>query len=714
MELTGTWRAAIADEDLRRSWQEASFDDTAWEPIEVPSHWRSTPAFADTDGSLLYRHQFATSDPGPGQRSWLTFDGMFYQGDVWLDGAYLGDTEGYFAPHTFEVTDALAARGEHTLAVEVNCAPQTDKTAKRNITGVFQHWDCFGQDWNPGGIWRPVRLTQTGPVRISRLRVLCRDANAERAVVVLRATLGSDAARTVKVSTSVGDADHTAEQPLAAGDNEVEWTITVDQPRLWWPRALGDPVLHDVAVRVSLDDDAGGGLSDERRMRTGLRQVRMRSWIASVNGERLFLKGANQGPTRMALAEASPAEIAGDVALAVDAGLDLLRIHAHISRNELYDAADEAGLLLWQDFPLQWGYARGIRKQAVRQATQAVDLLGHHPSIAIWCGHNEPMAIENDPTMWGEPRAVARMGLRALAAQELPTWNKTVLDRSVKRAFEKGDGTRPVIAHSGVLPHPPQLDGTDSHLYFGWYHGHERDLPGFLRAMPRMGRFVSEFGAQAVPTTAEFCDPERWPDLDWERLGRDHALQKAIFDRLVPPADYDTFEAWQAATQEYQAQLLRRQIEALRRIKYRPTGGLALFCLADGHPAITWSIVGHDRAPKLGYEAVRAACAPVIIVADRLPVQVPARSDLDLDVHVVSDLRLPLDGAEVTAVLRWSGGSRTWRWTGDIPTDACERVGTMHLAVSDALGPLSLELRCDHPSLDRAVTNRDSTTVIAR
>ena len=47
--------------------------------------------------------------------------------------------------------------------------------------------------------------------------------------------------------------------------------------------------------------------ADERRLRTGLRQVRMRRWIASVNGERLFLKGANQGPTRMAIAEATPA-----------------------------------------------------------------------------------------------------------------------------------------------------------------------------------------------------------------------------------------------------------------------------------------------------------------------------------------------------------------------------------------------------------------------
>ena len=43
----------------------------------------------------------------------------------------------------------------------------TDRTAKRNITGVFEHWDCLDPDWNPGGIWRPVRVDETGPVRIT-------------------------------------------------------------------------------------------------------------------------------------------------------------------------------------------------------------------------------------------------------------------------------------------------------------------------------------------------------------------------------------------------------------------------------------------------------------------------------------------------------------------------------------------------------------------
>jgi beta-mannosidase len=266
----------------------------------------------------------------------------------------------------------------------------------------------------------------------------------------------------------------------------------------------------------------------------------------------------------------------------------------------------------------------------------------------------------------------------------------------VKRAFERADRSRPVVAHSGVLPHPPQLDGTDSHLYFGWYHGHERDLPGFLRALPRLGRFVSELGAQAVPTRAEFMEPERWPDLDWERLGERHSLQKALFDRHVPPADHLTFEAWRDATQAYQAVVVRRQIEALRRIKYRPTGGFAQFCFADGHPAVTWSVLDHEREPKLAFDALRAACRPVIVVADRPPeVLVPGQA-LALDVHVVSDLRTQIDDADVVAHLTWGAGEeRRWRWRGDIPADGCQRVGTLQIVVPDQPGPLALDLRCE-------------------
>ena len=359
----------------------------------------------------------------------------------------------------------------------------------------------------------------------------------------------------------------------------------------------------------------------------------------------------------------------------LEAGLDLVRVHAHIARPELYDAADRAGLLLWQDLPLQWGYARTVKAQAVRQAGEAVKLLGHHPSIALWCGHNEPMAVDIAPGRDYDDRELTRLGLRMLAAQTLPSWNRSILDHSVKRTLEEADGTRPVIAHAGVLPHPPLLDGTDSHLYFGWYWGEAGQLPGFLAAWPRLARFVGEFGAQSVPEDDAFCEPERWPDLDWETLGRRHALQRRFFDRTVPPASFASFADWKVATQRYQAEVLKRHVEALRRLKYRPTGGFAQFLFADAQPAVTWSVLGHDRRPKLGFGALADACRPVIVTADWPPATVAAGDRLALDVHVVSDLREAINGATVVARLHWSEGDRIWRWGGDIPADGAVRVG---------------------------------------
>ena len=449
MELSGTWRALVADDELRRTWLD-DHEDAAWEPIEVPGHWRSTPAFSETNGPLLYRTRFDHDRPAPHDRHWLVLDGIFYQGDIWLDGGYVGDTEGYFFPHEFEVTEALSARSEHLLGVEATCAAQTDRKAKRNITGVFQHWDCADPEWNPGGIWRSARIERTGPIRIRHLRVTCREANEARAVVAFRAVL--DVAEPVEatICSAVGDTVQQDKRQLAAGENQVEWVINVADPDLWWPHALGGQPLHDVTVEVALAD---GSVSDRRDRRIGLRQVSMRNWIFQINGERMFLKGSNQGPARMALGEATAAELGGDIALAKEAGLDLLRLHAHISRPEVYETADTAGMLLWQDFPLQWGYSRSIRKQAVRQVAEAVDLLGHHPAVVVWCGHNAPLAIDVDPE---NDTSVPSFPGRFIVGQELPSWNKTVLDRSIRRKFEKDDGSRPVDRPLGGAPSPAE------------------------------------------------------------------------------------------------------------------------------------------------------------------------------------------------------------------------------------------------------------------
>ena len=98
-----------------------------------------------------------------------------------------------------------------------------------------------------------------------------------------------------------------------------------------------------------------------------------------------------------------------------------------------------------------------------------------------------------------------------------PSWNKDVLDRSDRpRALHKADPTRAVNPHSGVLPGLGS-GGTDTHFYFGWYHGRMDGLAAALRAMPRLARFVTEFGAQAVPDYRGLHAPRA---LAGPRLGR--------------------------------------------------------------------------------------------------------------------------------------------------------------------------------------------------
>ncbi len=689
------------------------FDDSGWETLTVPGHWRSSAALRGSDGPVIYRRHFsAGAEPG---RAFLVFDGMFYQGDVWLDGEYLGDTEGYFFPQDFEITDALNSRHDHLLAVELSCSRPSDLTAKRNLTGVFQHWDCIDPDWNPGGIWAGVRIERTGPVRIRTLKVLCREATAERAALDFEATLDSpdtSQGRLHTVVTPSADPDgppaavHHQEQALSAGVNVVRWRVAVDRPELWWPRALGPQPLYTVTVSVDLDGADQPAPSDSRVVETGLRQVKVRNFIATVNGERLFLKGANYGPTNRALADATAADVESDVRMAADAGLDMLRVHAHIGAPDLYRAADRMGVLIWQDLPLQWAYGH-IRRQAVDQARQAVSLLGHHPSVAVWCAHNEPIAVQGPPGALPSRRSVARFA----AGQVLPSWNKTILDRSLRRALERADGSRAVVAHSGVMPHPAW--GTDTHLYYGWYHGDERDLPRTLARFPVLARFVSEFGAQSVPDSAEFMQPGDWPDLDWDRLVGHHSLQLDALSGRVPPAAHPTFESWRDETQRYQANLLRHHIEALRRLKYHPTGGFCFFMLADAQPAVTWSVLDHRRRPKAAYRAVTDACAAVIVTADRPPRHCRPGDRLELDVHVVSDLRFALHDCVVRATLRWPSGSRSWRFAGSIEADSCSRVGRLSLAVprDSPDGPLRLELELAWPGGTR--TNHYDSMVVS-
>lgn len=717
--LSGVWRAAATDPDgaavpaidgapsgplVDPSDVEhlaLEYDDSGWTELPVPGHWRSHPDFAESDGPILYRRRFTIDSlpSGPEDRVFLVLRGVMAAGDVWFDGVYLGDTRGYAVPHTFEVTGLIGDRLDHVVVVEAGFEP-VGTGRVRDLSGSFGRSALLGTGHNPGGIWRDVELRTTGPVRIDHWRLRCAEATAERALLAVRVVLDAESATPVTIRTWVRRADEQLsllgpadaaplvieqEHALAAGENRTEYEVTVPDPELWWPRALGEQPLYDVGVEILID----ARVSDSHVWRTGLRTVELDDFIATVNGERLFLKGISVGPTRLAIADATPDEVAADIRLAAEAGLDLVRVHGHLARPELYDEADRLGILLWQDLPIQWALLRMAKPAARRVARSMVDQLAHHPSVFVWNAHHEPWAGE--PAAWRSGGTAERnaMRTRMITAQVLPSWNRTLLDRSVSQTIADSDRTRPVLASSGAWPHLPQLSGSASHLWTGWRWGRTGDLARLLRWWPRLGRFVAEFGSQAPPDTTLLEHPSlpdaAWPDLPWPEISERTALELPAMTEQVPPDAFGSAQEWVEAMQGHQAELVANHVETLRRLKYRPTGGFSAFALADPVPGITAALLDHDRRPKPAWKAFVAACAPVIAVLESPPLSLATDDLLRLELHVVNDLRRGLAGLSTTVSMAWSDDPddvlQRAGWTGEIGPDAVARVGAIRFRV---------------------------------
>jgi beta-mannosidase len=493
---------------------------------------------------------------------------------------------------------------------------------------------------------------------------------------------------------------------LATATNEIEWHLAIEQPELWWPHSMGLQPLYDINVDIEID-----GVSSHRlTRRIGIRTFQLTNWIATINGERLFLKGANLGPASIHFAEISSEDHRRDLMLARDAHLDLIRVHGHIPSPDLYNEADELGMLLWQDFPLQWGHARGIRNQAMQQASSLVNNFGHHPSIVIWSAHNEPSKpFRGHQTK--ENTTYTRFGSLTDPLQQLPSWNRSILDRGIKQALKEVDPTRPIIAHSGVLPNISNLKGTDSHLYFGWQHGEISNLQTLASKFPRLVEFVSEFGAQALPHNLEIAQAagaEQFPNIDTEILQNTYGAELQLLTRTTPLNEFSHWDLWVTATQLRQAEIIRHTVEILRTLKYRPTGGYCQFMLADAMPYVSYAVLDDKRRPKLGWRALQAASKPVIVVADL------HSSTLDLgshtcEIHVVSDIREKIVAAIITVQWQCSGSDPiNWVFKGNFEADSVTRITSLTLpAVNSGVGNLKVSLKA--PQIE--VSNTYSVTI---
>jgi len=674
MSPISNWRAARATEQLQRQFSDPYFDDSDWTPIAVPSHWQTNPEFADFDGTLLYRADVTVPTLGPGQRRWLRFKGLCYAGDVFLDGAYIGQTEGYFTHHRFEVTDVMAKSANAVLAVEVEAPRHSETSENRHLTGWFGSGPGLAPNWNPAGIWQAVDFVDTGPVAIRHFRVVCTRADTTSAQILLRAVLLASDPGDVTLTTEVAGIAHQETHSVAAGENQVEWTIDVPDPELWWPIGQGDQPLFDVDVTART---SSGDVTDRKNRRIGFRTTSLNDFILRVNNRRTFLRGVNLSVLRHDLASISAAEARAEITAIRDAGFNMVRVRGHVTNQEFIHAADELGVMIWQDLPLVGEYARSVTKAAEQQTRDMVDLLSHHPSIIIWGGHTRPQSSQR--------RTTAAPDLRQ---QQMPSWNRTVLDRAIKRAFEQADPSRPIVAHSDVAPHVPQLSGSDLGLYFGWFDSTVHEIAEYAATLPRLVRFVSDMGTQSLPTTISDLDAA----LDVTGADPD------VLRSMIPPGTYGDLQAWAEASQDYQGEVLKAMIETLRVLKYRPTGGYCAGTWRNASPGLSRALVDSDGTPRQALAVVTAAQSPILPILYPTTNQLPARTTSSLALFVCNDTPDDHDDATITATITDQRGRRTRTWQGALSGDEVQFIDDLMIRAGRIGAEATVVLQVATPS----------------
>ena len=105
------------------------FDDAAWRMLDLPHDWSIEGSFspdhpATTGGGALpggvgwYRKTFAVPSGGQGRLTFVTFDGIYRNSEVWINGRHLGRRPNGYASFQYDLTPYLRD-GENVLAVRV-------------------------------------------------------------------------------------------------------------------------------------------------------------------------------------------------------------------------------------------------------------------------------------------------------------------------------------------------------------------------------------------------------------------------------------------------------------------------------------------------------------------------------------------------------------------------------------------------------------------
>ncbi|MBQ8974059.1 MAG: glycoside hydrolase family 2 protein, partial [Clostridia bacterium] len=316
--------------------------------------------------------------------------------------------------HRTWVVDVLEVSREGTNTIEITfhspnryvkeayakCKAEGSSDATIGFPHLRKAHCMFGWDWGPrlpdAGIWRDIRLVSVQTARMTSVYV--HQEHEDGAV-----TLSFDA----EFESYTGlcecmEPEYSVHYTVTAPDGQTfestDEPIEIQNPMLWWPNGYGKQPLYSVRAELIAD----GEVLDTWERRIGLRTMTMKrvkdewgeSFETNVNGVSIFAMGADYIPEDNILRRVVPERTRKLLEDCKAANFNAVRVWGggYYPDDWFYDACDELGLLVWQDFMFAcavYELTDEFEENIVEELKDNIRRLRHHPSLGLWCGNNE-------------------------------------------------------------------------------------------------------------------------------------------------------------------------------------------------------------------------------------------------------------------------------------------------------------------------------------
>lgn len=420
--LNGTWKFHFVPEPSQRplDFFKESFDVSGWDNIPVPSNWEmhgyDRPIYANVEYPHSNTPPFIQARPGfndggknyginpvgsyvrtfdlpqnwNGRRTFIHFGGIYSAAFVWLNGQYVGYTQGANNVAEFDLTKYLRP-GKNSLAVQV---------FRWSDGSYLECQDMFRMS----GIFRDVYLYNT-PKKAIRDHYITAELSDDlrhadlnvRLTIDNRDNLGGKKTFIAKLFAPDGSSLHETKATANGTNGEtVDLKISVAEPLLW---NAEQPHLY--TVRIIQQDEAG---LDEMAFSTkyGFRKIEIKNSLVYINGSRVFFKGTNRHDTSPLYGRATTTEeMLRDVTLMKQNNINTVRTSHYPNNARMYAMFDYYGLYTCDEADLEDHANQSISdlESWIPSFVDRIDRMvlrdRNHPSVVMWSLGNEAGNGEN-------------------------------------------------------------------------------------------------------------------------------------------------------------------------------------------------------------------------------------------------------------------------------------------------------------------------------